>query len=62
VNESHTPITWNNILAAVERTEAYKPICPFISAQRRARRRETAAHLRDVVLPKHFANLERLLA
>ena len=31
MNESHTPIRWNNILAAVERTEAYKPIFPFIS-------------------------------
>ena len=64
MNESHTPIRWNNILAAVERTEAYKPIFPFISgAPDGVTERETAPpHLRDVVLPKHFANLERLLA
>lgn len=50
----------DNIIAAVDdyRTEAYKPIFPALSGAPDAQK---TAHFRDIVLPKHFKNFERLL-
>jgi len=50
----------DNIIAHVEdfRTEAYKPIFPVLMGKPDA---DAIANFRDTIIPKHFANLERLL-
>merc|ERR1712166_313298 len=50
----------DNLICAVEdyRSEAYKPIFPVLMGNPNP---ELIAHLKDVVIPVHFANFERML-